>query len=570
MRIDLPGVTRTGAGFGMTFGGRPVAGFAGESVAAALVNAGEMVLRHDAAGDGRGVHCGMGICGECAVMVDGIARRACMTAASAGMTIVPAPARAAAAARAPVSALADIDCDVLVIGAGPAGLAAARMAARCGLRVVCIDERAKAGGQYYKQPGAGFTIDPRRIDVQFAHGAALACSATAAGVRCIHGATAWLAEHDGNAVCVAVSTEAGAMSVRGRRLIIATGAYERPWPVPGWTLPGVMTTGGAQALLRSGLTAPGARVLVAGNGPLNVQLAHELVRAGVTVVALVEQAETPRLAQAGAALAMAVTALDLVADGLRQLAALRRAGVPRLNRHVLLRIEGDGRAQTAVVAPIGIDGRPGEARRLAVDAVCIGAGFVPQSELARALGCVHDWRDGVLAVRRGEDCRTSVANVFVAGDGGGLGGARVALAQGAMAGAAAARDLIGALPPEETHDARRAAGQLRRARRFQAALWTLFAPVPLAESLATPETLLCRCEGVSHGAIAALLADGIADIGSLKRASRAGMGRCQGRYCGPLLMAMVAEATGRPAGDRDGFAPQPPLKPVSIAAIAGA
>ncbi|WP_426169501.1 FAD-dependent oxidoreductase [Sandarakinorhabdus sp. DWP1-3-1] len=570
MRVDLPGVTRTGVGFAMSFAGRPVTGFAGESVAAALVNAGELVLRDSAAGDGRGVHCGMGICGECAVVVDGTVRRACMTAAAAGMAIAPAPARAAAAAPDPVPALADIDCDVIVIGAGPAGLAASRMAARCGLNVVCIDERAKAGGQYYKQPGAGFAVDPRRVDTQFADGAALASSTALAGVRCLFAATAWLAEQDGEAVRVAVSSEAGALWVRGRRLIIASGAHERPWPVPGWTLPGVMTTGGAQTLLRSGLTAPGTRVLVAGNGPLNVQLAHELVRAGVSVVALVEQAEAPGAARIGAALTMAATAPDLVGDGLRQLAALRRAGVVRLNRHVLVRVEGDGRAQAAVVAPIGSDGRPGTARRFDVDAVCIGAGFVPQSELARALGCAHDWRDGVLAVRRDDDGRTSVASVFVAGDGGGLGGARVALAQGVLAGAAAARDLVGALPSEETHDARRATGQLRRARRFQAALWDLFAPVPLAGTLATAETLLCRCESVSHGTIAALLADGITDIGSLKRASRAGMGRCQGRYCGPLLMAMVAEATGRPPGDDDGFAPRPPLRPVSIAAIAGA
>lgn len=148
MRVTLPGVTRTGDGFAMRFAGRAVTGFAGESVAAALVNAGEMVLR-----DGRGVHCGMGICGECAVVIDGRVRRACMTAAAAGMDIVPAPARAAAAAVASVATLADIDCDVLVIGAGPAGLAAARMAARAGVRVVNVDERAKAGGQYYKQPG---------------------------------------------------------------------------------------------------------------------------------------------------------------------------------------------------------------------------------------------------------------------------------------------------------------------------------------------------------------------------------------------------------------------------------
>lgn len=570
MRIALPGVSRTGDGFMMQFAGREVRGFPGETVAASLVNANEMVLRSSADGDARGVHCGMGICGECTVVVDGCVRRACMAAAAEGMVITPAPARASAAVVAPVKQLENMTCDVLVIGAGPAGLAAARMAAQAGVHVVCIDERAKAGGQYYKQPGTGFAIDAQRLDGQFAQGIALTRAAVEAGVRFITGATAWSAAHDGDGVRVAITSQAGSMWLNARRLVIAAGAYERPWPVPGWTLPGVMTTGAAQTLLRSGLTAPGERVLVAGNGPLNVQLAHELVRAGVTVVALVEQGEAPGAADLLTAMTMAITAPDLVRDGVLQLGALRRAGVQRLNAHVLVRVEGDERARVAVVAPIGRDGRPGEERRFEIDAVCIGAGFVPQSELARGLACTHEWQDDVWAVCRGDDGRTSVASVFVAGDGGGLGGARVALAQGAMAGAAAARDLLGPLRPELAQEAQQAAKRLRRARRFQTALWKLFKAVPLSAPLATAETLLCRCESISHGDITAMIAGGITDIGSLKRASRAGMGRCQGRYCGPLLMAALAEATGRAPGEDDGFAPRPPFKSMPIAAIAAA
>ena len=571
MRVDLPGVTRT-TGFRLRFDGREIDGFPGESVAAVLVNAGVMTMRRTARGDSRGLHCGMGICGDCTVAVDGVARQACMTAAAADMIVTTAPALAVAsdtAGTAPPPTLR-ATCDVLVVGAGPAGLAAARMAAACGVSVFCIDERGKAGGQYYKQPGPGFAVDATAIDRQFADGAALAAAAAAAGVTILYGATAWSATQEEAGFVVSVAGAGAPQILTAQRVIIATGAFERPWPVPGWTLPGVMSTGGAQTLLRAGLTAPGKRVLIAGNGPLNIQLAHELARAGVEVVALVEQA--PAIGPRGAmqALAMLASAPGLIRNGLMQTVALRRGGVPRFAKHVLVRVEGKARAEHAVIAAVADDGGLvfGSERRFAVDAVSVGAGFLPQAELARALGCRFDWHDDGPHAVRGDDGRSSVARVFIVGDGGGMGGARVALAQGELAGASAARDLIGKVPRDAERLVQRATAALARARRFQKALWQLFAPQPITTMLATPDTLLCRCESVDHGTVAALIAAGALDVGSIKRASRVGMGRCQGRYCSPLLLAMIARATGRPPEADDGFAPRPPFKPLPIAALA--
>lgn len=565
MRVALPGVARSGDGFGFRFDGRDCVGFPGESLAAALVTGGHMALSTTARGDGRGVFCGMGVCGECTVRVDGQTRRACMMAAAPGLVVEAMPARAEPAPPAALPAAQALACDVLVIGGGPAGLAAVQALAATGLDVVVIDERSRPGGQYFKQPGAGFAVDPARLDAQFGEGRALIAAVAASGARVLAGTLAWAAEAAGDQVAVHAQGPDGPLRITARRLIIAMGAAERPWPMPGWTLPGVMTTGAAQTLLRSGAVAPGRRVLVAGNGPLNIQLACELLAAGIDVAGLVEQAPWP-FTRPAAALAMARHDAALALAGIGQLARLARAGVPLLFGHALIAAQGDGRVQRAVAARLTAGGLAGE-RAFAVDALCIGAGFQPQAELARALGCALGWHDGAAVVVRDDDGRTSQRHVFVAGDGGGLGGARAALAQGALAGLAAAADLGAAADAARVRQLQR---QLATARGFQAGLWRLFAPAHAAPSVATAQTMICRCEGVTFGAVDALIADGPADAGRIKRATRLGMGRCQGRYCAPLLANRLAAAAGRPAAADDLYAPRPPFKPISIAALAAA
>ncbi|MBB6227783.1 NADPH-dependent 2,4-dienoyl-CoA reductase/sulfur reductase-like enzyme [Polymorphobacter multimanifer] len=545
MRVEQAGISR-GAAFDFRFEGRAVTGYAGESIAAALISAGEAGLRETAGGGRRGVFCGMGVCGECMVLADGVPVRGCMTGVRPGMDVQPAPARAVAHAEPQVAAQVELFPDLLVIGAGPAGLAAASAAAAAGLDVLVVDERGQAGGQYFKQPGKGFGIERRRLDAQFAEGAALAESAVLAGAEFRFGTSVWAAALVDGALCIDLSAAGSTQRVRPKRLVIATGAYERPMAFPGWTLPGVMTTGAAQTLLRAYQTSPGKRVLVAGNGPLNLQVAQELVRSGVEVVAVVESAAAPGPRHAGQILQMVATAPGLVADGVRHVAALRLAGVRMLHGQVVAEARGEGRVDEVVLSG---------GQRFAVDALCLGYGFVPQAEIARALGVREGVRDG--------DGRSSIADVFIAGDGGGLGGARVALAQGLLAGAAAAADLGWPVPPAEIARARR---DLVRHRRFQDALWQLYAPVVPAPR-PTAETVICRCESVTAGVVEGHLGAGMGDLGSIKRMCRVGMGRCQGRYCS-VLVADVLAAHGH-VPDEPGFAPRPPFKPVTIGAVAG-
>jgi NADPH-dependent 2,4-dienoyl-CoA reductase/sulfur reductase-like enzyme len=552
-RVTLPGVKRAGSGFGLQFEGRTIRAFPGETLAAALLSAGEPALRHTASGDPRGLWCGMGVCGECTMLVDGVARRTCMTPVAPGQRVEPLPALTHATPQS-TQPMCHHRCDLLVIGGGPAGLAATLAARAAGLSVILIDERAKPGGQYFKQPGTGMAIDAEQLDAQFAAGRTLISSVVASGALLWPESLAWHAALDGDDVQVAVTTPDGPAQVRARRLVVATGAMERAWPVPGWTLPGVMTTGAAQTLLRGSANAPGRRVLVAGNGPLNLQLACELLAAGITVVAVVEQAPRPGIMHIAALANMLASHAGLAATGAAQLTKLVRAGVPLLFGHVVTRISGSDRAERVAVAPAS----GGAERWFDVDALCIGAGFQPQAELARALGCAL--ADDGQAVARDDTGRTSQPCVFVAGDGGGLGGAVAAQAQGWLAGAAAARDLIGALPPPLARQDAQARRDMARARRFQRGLWQMFAPAGPATPPSTPDTLACRCEGVTMAGIDTLIAAGETDIGAIKRATRLGMGRCQGRYCAPLLAARLGHAGL--------FAPRPPFKPVTIAAIA--
>ncbi|TDG32113.1 FAD-dependent oxidoreductase [Paracraurococcus ruber] len=551
MRLTHPDIAPAAAPMRFTFEGREVAALPGETIAAALSAAGILELRRTAGGAPRGLWCGMGACFDCVVTVDGRqGQRACLVKARDGMAVTAALPAVPAPAGAKPAAIADRACDLLVVGAGPAGLAAALAAAQAGLpRVLVLDERAEAGGQYLKPLAPSHRH--RAPDRQFQAGDALRAAVAAAGVEVIPNATAWGAFAPDE---IAALVGTAAVTIRPRRLLLAAGAHERPVPIPGWTLPGVMTTGALQTLARAQRVSPGASVVVAGNGPLNLQLACELLAGGVRVVAVAEAAPKPSAARWRDALALWRAAPDLARDGLGYLLHLRRAGVPVLWGATPLACEGEGRfAALRLATPRG-------ERRIEAEACALNLGFQPETGLARALGCAHRFVDeglGRLETVTDEEGRTSLPAVFAVGDGAGLGGARVALARGRLAGLAAARDLGCAAPDDAATRA-----ELRRARDFQAALWRVFAPPAFDVGAIADATVVCRCEEVTAGALRAAQAEGCGSLAALKKATRAGMGRCQGRMCG----ATVARLAG--ATEEAGFAlPRAPVKPVPAAPL---
>jgi NADPH-dependent 2,4-dienoyl-CoA reductase/sulfur reductase-like enzyme len=447
--------------------------------------------------------------------------------------------------------------DVLVIGAGPGGLSAAIAARRAGAAVVVVDERAQPGGQYFKQ----VSVDPAGAaapDHQHREGAALIETARRLGVEVRSGLMIWGAFEPG---LFAAVSEGRNHRFAPRATIVATGAYERAWPVPGWTLPGVMTTGAAQTLWRTARRLPGRRVLIAGNGPLNLQLAAELIEGGAEVVAVAEAAPRPGLGKLGALCTMLAAAPDLVRDGLRYHLRRRAGGAEMIHGSVVASVARSERGLTVQLD--SATPSTSAPRSFEVDVLCLGYGFEPSNELLRVLGCGHDL-DPVRRqlVTRRDDCgRTDVAGIHALGDCTGLGGARAALAEGTIVGLSVAQDLGHAIDVAQRDRAR---AMLRRHRRFQRALWDLYAAPPYSARRATAETVICRCEEVTLGQIEQALAEKMASAGAIKRRTRLGMGRCQGRYCAPVLEAPLAERLGKERGELTGFAPRVPVKPVLI------
>jgi len=553
MRLTHRTIRPTGRIIAIHFEGHPVPALDGETIAAALSAAGIVAFRRTSSGAPRGLYCGMGACFDCVVTVDGrIGQRACMTKAVDGMQVSGALPPAPAALDCPPErdAAEDRTPDVLVVGGGPAGLSAAIAAAEAGAAVVLLDERAAPGGQYAK-PLADSHADAAP-DPQFRAGLALRHRAQQAGVRIEPDSVAW-----GAFAADEIGALVGgrAVTFHPRRLILAAGAHEAPVPMPGWTLPGVMTTGALQTLVRAQRVCPGERPLIGGTGPLNLQLACELLACGVTPVAVVEASPKPGVGAWRDAWRMLRSAPDLMRDGMAMRARLHGAGVPLLWGTRVVAAAGQARVESVRVA--GPDGE----RTLDADVVALNMGFQPEVGLARALGLPHRFVDtglGHLATETDADGRTALASVFAAGDGAALVGARVAMARGRLAGLAAARDL-GLRAPDDP--AARTA--LARGLAFQDALWRLFRVPAQAVATLPDDTVVCRCEEVTARRLRAELAAGLTSLPALKKATRAGMGRCQGRFCAATIARLCPGAPD----DWSFAAPRAPLRPVPAAPL---
>ncbi|MDN7183484.1 FAD-dependent oxidoreductase [Caballeronia sp. SEWSISQ10-4 2] len=570
MRLESSAIVPAERTVSFDYDGERVSALEGETIAAALAAAGRDIYRHTRAGNRRGLYCGMGSCFECLVSVDGRqGQRACMTKVADGMSVFAQDSeRARACSLAPLAsepvdaAPREIAIDLLVVGAGPAGLAAACAARARGASVIVIDDRSMAGGQFFKQIAPSHRYE-RQPDRQFEQGAALIRRVRSMGVAIVPDALVWGVFGPRE---IGVIAAGEALLYRPRQLMLTPGAYEYTAPFPGWTLPGVMTTGGAQTLARAYRVAPGERIVIAGNGPLNLQLAVELLAGGANIVAVLDSAPRPGLAQWRPVLSALREAPGLIADGLAYLAKLRAARVPVLWDARVIAADGDPRIERITYV------RETGTATLDCDTLCVGYGFAPATDIARALGCDHSFVDrnvGYLTTDIDADGRTSVPGVLAAGDGTRIGGARVALARGTLAGHAAA-DALG-LPElsepsiSSRNSARRA---LTRATRFQQALWTLFEAPPIRIASLPRETVVCRCEEVTQGELLDQITSGYDTLASIKRNTRLGMGRCQGRNCAATCAKLVEELTGRKREVMHFLAPRVPIRPVPLAALA--
>ena len=456
----------------------------------------------------------------------------------------------------------------VVVGGGPAGLAAARTAARHGVHVLLIDENPELGGQYYRQMPAEFRGPARGavLGKESAEGRRLINEIRARGIELQLGAVAW-GIFDQRVV--AVATQDASERIQAEHLILAPGAYDRPVPFPGWTLPGVLTAGGAQNLMKGYRVLPGRRVLVAGSGPLLLVVAHYLLRGGAQVVAVCEASPMRQLWRYAHRM---LPHLNFVQQGYQYRRELTDAGVPLLAGHVIRQALGTAAVTGAVVSRCTDDWKPiaGTEREFDADAVVVGYGFVSSLELSRLAGCEHryDPRLGGYVPLRSRELESTVPDVCIVGDGAGVAGSAVALEEGHLAGLVVAGRRERLLGREYSRETSRSRGRLLHLAGFRRVMDELYHFGPGLYALADDHTTLCRCEEVSVGTAFEAVRDGASHVNEVKAWTRAGMGRCQGRMCGPALAHLIAGATGKPVTETGVFTPRPPAKPVPLAALA--
>lgn len=459
-----------------------------------------------------------------------------------------------------------LEGDVLVVGAGPAGISAALEASLAGASVTLIDEYARLGGQYFKQtPQAFKLLDPSIMGRDYNQGVELMKRVEEGRIEIFPDTLVWGAMEPG---VLEIFRRGECQRIRAQRTVIATGAYDRPVAFPGWTLPGVMTAGAAQTLLKNQWVVPGSRVLMVGSGPFQLPVAAHLVKAGATVVGVLEAG---RFSGWFKQVPSVWRHLSKVGEAKDYLGALLMARVPMMYGWTFLEARGNGRVQEAVITQVDDQWAPiaGTEKVLEVDAVCIGFGFVPSLQLPRMLGCSSRWDAEIAAwtTEHDNDQRTSIATLFVAGETTGIGGHDVALGEGAIAGAAAAADLGYQAPEGVEKRLTKVREGLNHHRQFADFLNRTFAPKPGILNLIRDDTLLCRCEEVTAGEVTSVAKEWDGNLRTIKQLTRAGMGPCQGRICGPLVAQVAARASGKPMEEIGLDTPRSPIKPIPAGAI---
>lgn len=486
------------------------------------------------------------------------------------------------------AAKADRELRLAVVGAGPAGMSAAVAAAEAGIAVTVVDSGSAVGGQFYRQPAAQLHARaPQRLQHGRRTWRALKSrfdrQLSAGRIRLLPDHHVWFAERIGDEYRVHAligPEQQRSVVVEADTLLLATGAYERVLPFPGWTLPGVVTAGGAQAMLKGSLVLPGGNVVVAGTGPLLLPVAVGLADAGAQVKALIESADRRSVARLAPTLAAHPDKLAEAAGYAARLAAHR---IPIKYGHTVVAAHGRDRVEAVTVAALDADGRAitGSEVWIPCDSLAIGHGLLPHLDLALTLGARAE-DDSAAAVWVDSEQRTSVPGLWAAGEATGIGGAALALVEGEIAGRSVAAwsqgpqrawlDEDHARDPAWSH-----AEQKRRSLRgFFAAVAAAYSPPAAWTERLTDDTTVCRCEDVRAGAIRGAIADdGARDLRTVKLLTRAGMGWCQGRMCGPAVAGLIAEHDGGGSGGSASAsatsvaARRPFARPVPLGALAG-
>ena len=469
----------------------------------------------------------------------------------------------------------EMSIDLVVVGAGPAGIQAAAEASRNGMKVVLIDNNLLPGGQYYKQLPEEFKsefetglqkegielLKKAKLDLVTYYADTLVW-----GAFPLEGSDGWL---------LGVYGPEAPRQIETRAVILASGAYDTPVPFPGWTLPGVMTAGAGQIMVKNQHISPGQRVVVAGSGPLHLSLAAYLVHAGVKVVGFYHTPVT--LGDAINHIPSAWGQWERLKEGYSYWRTLSKAGVPIKIGWGVVRAIGEEEIEEVVIGRLDSEWNviAGTEKYISADALIVWNGLLCNNGLSRMIGCKHiiDPRMGGVLPIRDDSMQTTSANFYVIGDAAMIGGVALAKVEGQIAGISAAwrAGLVSEVNMKKQLAQLKPA--LRREGRFANMFGDLFTPRSGMQNLPAEDTVICRCEEVTLGDIREAVNRGARSVNEVKMLTRSGMGNCQGRMCEMRVAQTILALVKDPdlsLEDVGSYTTRPPLHPLPVSVLAEA
>ena len=452
--------------------------------------------------------------------------------------------------------------ELLIIGAGPAGMAAACEAAGHGVRVAVLDDQSSPGGQIYRNVDRTTGRQDRILGEDFVKGRALVERFKQSGGSYFSEASVWFLDEKRR---VGVLLDGKSHFVSADKLILATGAQERPMPIRGWQLPGVMAAGAGQILLKSAGVVPGGRLLLAGSGPLVLLLAYQYLKAGVKIDALIDTTAPGAIPRSLGKLFKALPAADYLLKGLKMMLAIRQAGIPVYHGVEGLRAVGEKKLE-AVRFDRGKSGfRTVTDRELEADTLLLHQGVIPNTRLPLAAGCDIEWdaqqKNWIVATDEWGCC--SDGDIYVVGDAGRINGAEASALQGRLAGMHIALQLKKINEGKLEALSAPVVKSYRRHVSIRPFLDSYYMPSP--DYLAPDDdTLVCRCEEITAGEIREAVRLGCTGPNQVKSFTRCGMGPCQGGQCSSTVSWIISEQLGKPMAEVGVLRVRPPLSPITL------
>ena len=532
----------------------------GDSIASALISNKIFEINNNGMSK-RGVFCGMGVCHECLVEVNGENNvKACMTKLNSNAIIFKQKQIKITKFKNDSSYQkkgSDIfSSDLLIIGGGIGGLSAALAASNCGVNTILIDDREKLGGQFCKQPIIGENATP---DDQVILGKKLINKVINNGVKVFTNSSVFAIFENKEILAI---KDNDLITFRPKKIIFSTGAYERGYPVKGWTLPGVMTTGAMQGLLKGYNVLAGKKILMCGNGPFILHVAKELKRGGAIIVAISEKSSKPNIFDYKIMFQLLLNSFKLFLKGIRYLLFLKLNGIAIYYNHEISSIEQNAIGLTATIMNTGGN----DHKSFEVDCICLGYGFNSSNNMLRYLNCRHDYNSELncLVTFRYDDFQTTVKDIYAIGDCVKISGAQVAELEGNISGYNVAESLGYEIVPEYLKEKNLCKIKLQKLEKFQNNLWKLYKSNNYNLANLNKEIEICRCEGIKYSTLNNALENGFTSISELKLKTRVGMGPCQGRYCGQIVLDILKHNCGVQIKESDFFTSRIPFIPLNI------